>query len=95
MYGAEHTFRVLDIVVKHNVGAQKEHGFTRYVVDKVSQIRRSNYFYHRLPLIIIMFSCFSFAVIDFQILPFILLYHKIKSKYYMTATHRLFCGIIF
>ena len=37
MYGAEHTFRVLDIVVKHNVGAQKEHGFTRYVVDKVSK----------------------------------------------------------
>ena len=38
MYGAEHTFRVSDIIVKHNVGAQKEHGFTRYVVDKVSHL---------------------------------------------------------
>jgi hypothetical protein len=38
VYGAEHTFRVPDVVIKHNVGAQKEHGFTRYEVDKVMQV---------------------------------------------------------
>jgi hypothetical protein len=35
VYGSEHTFRVPDIIIKHNVGAQKEHGYTRYSVDKV------------------------------------------------------------
>ena len=34
VYGSEHTFRVPDIQIKHNVAAQKEHGFTRYEVDK-------------------------------------------------------------
>jgi hypothetical protein len=35
VYGSEHTFRVPEVVIKHNVGAQKQHGFTRYEVDKV------------------------------------------------------------
>jgi hypothetical protein len=39
VYGAEHTFRVPDVQIKHNVGAQKEHGYTRYEVDKGAQLR--------------------------------------------------------
>jgi hypothetical protein len=34
VYGSEHTFRT-DAEIKHNVGAQKEHGSTRYEVDQV------------------------------------------------------------
>ena len=30
MYGTEHTFRVADVQIKHNVGAQKEHGYRRH-----------------------------------------------------------------
>jgi hypothetical protein len=39
VYGTEHTFRVPDVQIKHNVGAQKEHGYTRYEVDKGAQLR--------------------------------------------------------
>lgn len=36
VYGSEHTFRNEDVEIKHNVGAQKTHGTTRYQVDQVS-----------------------------------------------------------
>jgi hypothetical protein len=35
VYGAEHTFLLPDVQIKHNVGAQKTKGTTRYEVDKV------------------------------------------------------------
>ena len=35
VYGAAHTFVVPDVQIKHNVGAQKTKGTTRYEVDKV------------------------------------------------------------
>ena len=35
MYGAAHTFVVPEVQIKHNVGAQKTKGTTRYEVDKV------------------------------------------------------------
>ena len=35
VYGSAHTFRVPDVEIKHNVGAQKLHGYTRYEVDQV------------------------------------------------------------
>lgn len=34
VYGSEHSFRLKNILIKHNVEAQKEYGFTRYDVDK-------------------------------------------------------------
>ena len=40
VYGSEHTFRNEDVQIKHNVGAQKTHGTTRYQVDQVSLDRR-------------------------------------------------------
>jgi len=39
VYGSEHTFRVTDVEIKHNVGAQKTRGYTRYEVDKGAQLR--------------------------------------------------------
>ena len=35
VYGAAHTFVVSEVQIKHNVGAQKTKGTTRYEVDKV------------------------------------------------------------
>jgi hypothetical protein len=39
VYGLEHTFRCPDVEIKHNVGAQKEKGYTRYEVDRGAQLR--------------------------------------------------------
>ncbi len=40
IYGAEHTFRLDDVKIKHNVGAQKTSGATqRYEVDHGAQLR--------------------------------------------------------
>ena len=39
VYGSEHTFHLHDVTIKHNVGAQKENGYTRYEVDKGAQHR--------------------------------------------------------
>lgn len=39
VYGAEHTFRVTDVQIKHNVGSQKTKGPTRYEVDKGARLR--------------------------------------------------------
>lgn len=36
VYGSAHTFLATDVQIKHNVGAQKLHGTTRYEVDQVS-----------------------------------------------------------
>jgi hypothetical protein len=37
VYGSDHTFRSEDVVIEHNVGAQKTSGSTRYSVDQVSE----------------------------------------------------------
>jgi hypothetical protein len=39
VYGSEHSFRPANVEIKHNVGAQKEHGSTRYEVDQGAQQR--------------------------------------------------------
>ena len=39
VYGSEHTFHLQDVTIKHNVGAQKENGYTRYEVDEGAQHR--------------------------------------------------------
>ena len=39
VYGKEHTFRPTNLKIKHNVGAQKLAGFTRYEVDHGAQLR--------------------------------------------------------
>eukprot|EP00607_Mallomonas_marina_P000424 CAMPEP_0182437390 /NCGR_PEP_ID=MMETSP1167-20130531/85012_1 /TAXON_ID=2988 /ORGANISM="Mallomonas Sp, Strain CCMP3275" /LENGTH=635 /DNA_ID=CAMNT_0024630287 /DNA_START=37 /DNA_END=1944 /DNA_ORIENTATION=- len=39
VYGREHTFRVEDIKIKHNVGSQKTKGYTRYEVDEGARLR--------------------------------------------------------
>jgi hypothetical protein len=39
VYGKEHTFHLKDVKIKHNVGAQKENGYTRYEVDQGAQHR--------------------------------------------------------
>jgi len=39
VYGAEHTFWAEDVQIKHNVGAQKVKGYTRYEVDQGAQLR--------------------------------------------------------
>jgi len=39
VYGKEHTFRPTNTKIKHNVGAQKLAGFTRYEVDNGAQFR--------------------------------------------------------
>lgn len=39
VYGLHHTIRRDDVQIKHNVGAQKEHGFTRYTVDQSAQFK--------------------------------------------------------
>ncbi len=41
VYGKEHTFHLKDVTIKHNVGAQKESGYTRYEVDQGAQHRLS------------------------------------------------------
>ena len=41
VYGKEHTFHLKDTKIKHNVGAQKESGYTRYEVDQGAQHRLS------------------------------------------------------
>lgn len=38
VYGPSHTFRPSDVLIKHNVGAQKQHGTTRYEVDHRGQL---------------------------------------------------------
>ena len=38
VYGAAHTFLVSEVQIKHNVGAQKTKGTTRYEVDKAAQL---------------------------------------------------------
>eukprot|EP01036_Dinobryon_divergens_P027179 gene27178-35905_t len=38
VYGAAHTFVVSEVQIKHNVGAQKTKGTTRYEVDKAAQL---------------------------------------------------------
>lgn len=39
VYGSEHTFICPDVEIKHNVGAQKEKGSTRYTVDQSAQLK--------------------------------------------------------
>lgn len=39
VYGPEHTFRTEDVLIKHNVAAQKVKGYTRYEVDQGAQLR--------------------------------------------------------
>ena len=41
VYGREHTFPLQDVTIKHNVGAQKKSGYTRYEVDQGAQHRLS------------------------------------------------------
>jgi hypothetical protein len=38
VYGGEHTFRASDVLIKHNVNAQKTKGHTRYQVDQGAQL---------------------------------------------------------
>ncbi len=38
VYGTENTMRLVDVEIKHNVGAQKQGGYTRYDVDKSAEL---------------------------------------------------------
>ena len=42
VYGTSHTFIVTDVIIKHNVNAQKTNGHTRYTVDQSAQLQLEN-----------------------------------------------------
>jgi hypothetical protein len=42
VYGSKHTFRCDDVLIQHNVNAQKTSGLTRYTVDQSAQVELEN-----------------------------------------------------